>query len=220
MFKWARHVKALVIYWGVSRATLAIVARILRPWFLLCEVQTRVNSTMQDMPLMPEGIEVKQASKTELLRATLEMPGVLSSEFVESALNRGEICVAAFCNGSIVAFQWASFAETPMRDRLLVRFKSEYRYGHNGYTRLEYRGRRIAQQVMRYCDELCLKRGYTHTIVWVECANYASRMNLARLGNHCVGYFGYLQLFGRYYIFRTPGTKACGFEVIAIPSPS
>jgi GNAT superfamily N-acetyltransferase len=204
--------RALAARWGLGKALLAAVMRLCRPWLMLCRVQTRANQPLQGELELPQGIEVRLANRADLLQAAAEMPEQLSPDFFDAALARGDICVAAFAEGSIVSLQWASFTTAAVTDPLWVRFQAPYRYGYRGYTRPAYRGRRIAKAVMRCCDALCLERGYSHTIVYAEVHNYASLANLARLGNRSIGFAGYLHCFGHYLPFRSPGVKVEGFR--------
>jgi GNAT superfamily N-acetyltransferase len=206
------ELRALAARWGPGKPLLAAVMRLFCPWLMLCRVQTRANQPLQGDLELPQDIEVRLANRAELLRGAAEVPEQLSPEFIDAALARGDICVAAFAEGSIVSLQWASFTTAAVTDRLWVRFRAPYRYGYRGYTRPTCRGRRIAKAVMRCCDALCLERGYSHTIVYAEVHNYASLANLARLGNRSIGFAGYLRCFGHYLPFRSPGVKAQGFR--------
>ena len=197
--------------WGLAKVLWAAVMWRVRPWLMLCQIRVRINK-QGNCDFTADDINIRVASQQELNQAIEEMPDQLSQKSVDSALARGEICAAAFSDSRIIAFQWASFAASRDNDYLWVEFDAPYRYGHNGYTRPEYRGRRIAQHVMRFADSECLKRGYTHTIVYAETHNYASLANLERLGTRCVGYAGYFRLFGKYFPFRSPGAKAHSFR--------
>ena len=197
--------------WGLAKMLWAAVMWRAHQWLMLCQIQVRVNKhAISD--LAANDIIVRLANRQELIQATKEIPDYLTQEFVESAMARGDICAAVFSDSKIIAFNWASFTTTKVNDHLWVEFGTSHRYGYNAYTRPEYRGRRIMRSVMRFLDSECLKRGYTHTIVYVETHNYASLANLARLGNRCVGYAGYFRLFGKYFLFRSPGSKARSFR--------
>ena len=174
---------------------------------MLCIVQTRINQPYQRTPDFPPDIDIRLATRAELLAASAQLPEQMPAGFVKAALKRGDICAAAFADNSIISLQWASFSIAPDDDRVWVSVEPPYRYGYKGYTSPDYRGRRIAPEVMRYCDAQCLARGFTHTLVYVGPGNYASRANLARLGNRDIGYAGYVHCFGRYLTFRSPGTR-------------
>ena len=191
---------------GLGKAIWALALGKLGSWFMICEVQTRPNLEYLDDAECGSDIDVRLANAEELMRAAHELPDQLTAAFIESALDRGDICAAAFVGASIIAWQWSSFTTAKVNDKLWIGFDRPYRYGYKGFTRPEYRGQRIAQRVMRFADSECLRRGYTHTVVYVETHNYASLANLKRLGNRCVGYAGYFRLLNLYMPFRTPSS--------------
>ena len=196
---------------GLAKTLWAAVMWRVHQWLMLCQIQVRINK-QGNCGSAADEIKIRLANRQELIQAIKEIPDYLTQEFVESAMARGDICAAAFSDSKIIAFHWASFTTAKVNDHLWVEFDTPYRYGYNAYTRPEYRGRRIAQRVMRFVDSECLKHGYTHTIVYVETHNYASLANLERLGNRCVGYAGYFRLFGKFFPFRSPGAKARSFR--------
>ncbi len=204
--------RELVARRGAVKALWALAMSTLKPNFMICQVQTRPNLEYHNDAEHAINIDIRLASADELVSASRELPDQLSRAFIESALDRGDVCAAAFVGSTMVAWQWSSFTIAEAAERLWVSFERPFRYGYKGFTRPEYRGRRIARQVMRFADSECLKRGYTDTIVYVETHNYASLANLARLGNRCVGYAGYLKLFNSYLTFRTPGVKRHAFR--------
>ncbi len=111
---------------------------------MLCQIRVRINK-QGNCDFTADDIKIRVASQQELNQAIEEMPDQLSQKSVDSALARGEICAAVFSDSRIIAFQCASFAASRDNDYLWVKFDAPYRYGHNGYTRPEYRGCRIAQ---------------------------------------------------------------------------
>jgi len=214
-----REFKRTVDRWGLFRLLWAAFMHRVSPWLTLCQVQTRRNAPREETSVTEGSLRIGLAARDDLYRAVAEMPDQLDADFVESALARGDICAAAFDDSRIVSFQWASFTTARVNDRLSVKFTEPFRYGYKGFTDPAYRGRRIAREVMLFCDSECLARGYTHTIVYVETHNYASIANLDRLGNRCIGYTGYFKVGRRYFPFRTPGAKRCGFRFYGLEKP-
>jgi len=206
-----REFKRTADRWGLFRSLWAALMNRISPWIMLCQVQTRRNAAREDTSVSAGSLRIGLATRDDLNRAVADMPEQLDADFVESALARGDICAAAFDDSRMVSFQWASFTTARVNDRLSVKFTEPFRYGYKGFTDSAYRGRRIAREVMLFCDSECLACGYTHTIVYVETHNYASRANLKRLGNRCVGYAGFITVGSRCYPFRTPGVKRRGF---------
>ena len=110
----------------------------------------------------------------------------------------------------MVAYVWRSYSGAPHQDGLWVAFDKPYRYGYKAYTLPDYRGRHLLDNTLT--DPICLSRGYTHGVSFVETHNYSSHINNQRIGNQPVGFAGYIKLAGHSYPFRTPAVKKIGFR--------
>jgi GNAT superfamily N-acetyltransferase len=197
--------------WGFAKTLWAALARRARPWLVVCQVSVRRNQRLESGLKTSGEVKIKLASREELLRAAKEMPSQLSRNFIDSALSSG-LCVAAFVDSKLVAFSWSAFTQVKMNEELWVGFDWPYRYAYKAYTHPEHRGRGIIEAILYYSDDICLDRGFTHSIAYVETDNYPSISAGSKLGNRRVGYVGYLRLFRRSYPFRTRGAKKHSFR--------
>jgi hypothetical protein len=177
------RLKTNLARWGLMKTVWAAIMVRLKPWVMLSQVHIRKNQQEHKAPTH-DGITIRLADYAELVRASESMPDQISLAFIQSSLSRGDICAGAFADTTMVGFQWASFTTAMVNDELWVKFNEPYRYGYKGYTRPEYRGRRLIQSVLRCADRECLARGRTHTISYIETHNYPSlKHNKQRMGN-------------------------------------
>ena len=201
--------------WGLLRALNALLMKALRCTLGL-DLVVVVWRRAQPEPLpiaLPAGIDVRVATRAELLAACADPVLELTPEFVEQALDKGDLCVAAFVGERIVAYTWRAFSPTPDRPGLWVAFdRPGVRYGYKSLTRPEYRGQHLIAVVSVFADPIAIARGYPEAISFVESDNYASLHASRRFGNQTAGYAGFLRWRGRYYPFRSPGAKRHGFR--------
>lgn len=206
--------------WGWTRALYAALMRRLRRWLVLCRIHSR---PMQDRPTFLEddpALPVRLLSRQDLLRAVEQMPAQLDRGFVEAALARGDVCAGAYDGDRLVSFVWRSFSMAPHEPGLWVEVQKPFRYGYKAYTHPDYRGRHLVSRIAVHTDRLCLERGFTHAVGFIETHNYSSITADLRHGNVLVGYAGYLHLFGRWLPFRTPGARRHGFRFIRHSPPT
>jgi hypothetical protein len=189
----------------------------LRRWVglhLMVVIWRRAPPEAVPVPL-PPGIEVRVATREELLAASADPALDLPREFLELALGKGDFCVAAFVGDRIVAYTWRAVSPTPHCPGLWVAFdRPGQRYGYKSLTRPEYRGQHLLAAVSVFADPLLVARGYPEAISFVESDNFASLHGNLRHGNRQVGYAGFLAWRGRHYPFRSPGAKRYGFRFL------
>jgi hypothetical protein len=198
--------------WGLFHAIYHGIMRRLRTRLAVCRVHVRPLSSASTSPEPIEGITVRVATHSELLRGAEQMPDQLDAESIAAALGRGDLCVAAFEGCRMVAFVWRSFSTAPYSDGLWVAFEKPYRYGYKAFTRPEYRGRRLQNPIALLTDELCVERGHGYAIGVVDTHNYPSIASDASRGNRLVGFAGYVKVFGRAYPFRSFGARKHRFR--------
>jgi len=108
---------------------------------------------------------------------------VLTRNFVETALAKGDDVFAIFDGRTCAAFGWYSRRPTIIRDDLELHFDPIRVYMYHGYTRPEYRGERlhalgIARALTTYVEE----RGAKGMISITEGTNYRTYASSLRLG--------------------------------------
>jgi hypothetical protein len=214
--------KGLIRQWGFFPFLYDCAMSRLRPWLMLSQVELRPlrsNSTLPDLPELPEGWHVRVATTSELVEAAADPANDLNAEWVRAAHQRGEVCVAIFDGTRIASYVWRAFGPTPYEKGLWVHFDSGYPYSFKAYTPPEYRRRRLQHYVSLYLDNWQLERGYNQVISYIETHNYPSLTSSKKRGNRRVGFAGYITLFGRTIPFRSPGAKRHGFGFSSSSEP-
>jgi hypothetical protein len=202
---------------GVIEAPWAWLMHRARSWLVLCRVQVRELTTEPVDVARTDGIAIRVADHDDLEHARVEWPDQLDPAFVDPALARGDICLAAFAGGRMVAFVWRSFGTAPHADDVWVEIKPPYWYTYKMYTHRDFRGGHLAGLLAQFGDRFCQDGGYVRGIGFIETHNYRSiRANL-RVGSRLVGFAGYLKLFGKAYPFRSPGAAAHSFRFYRHP---
>ncbi len=190
---------------GLKARLWAALMKRARRWLMLSRVHVREMQSEAVPTELENGVSIRSATREDLIRAAREMPKQLDLEFVEDALARGDICLAAFHDETMVAFIWRSFTRVPHADGLWVEVEWPYRYGYKAYTKPEFRGQGLSGWLARLGDAVCLGKGFKYGVGFVETHNYPSIKADLRVGGRKVGYAGYLKLFGKAYPFRTLG---------------
>ena len=206
--------------WGAMRFFFIRVAMRFKRWLTLCRIHTRVLDQPAREPLLPKGFSVRVTSREELLRAAQDPVMGLNPANVDAALQRGDLCAATFDGDRMVAYVWRSFSTAPHADGLWVTFERPYRYGYKGFTHPDYRGQHLRDAPVFLTDRLCVERGFTHALAFVELGNLPSIAQDQRRDNRVVGWAGYFKLFGRVYPFRTPGARRHTFRFVRRSEPS
>ena len=141
---------------------------------------------------------------------------------IEDSLARGEICAGATLDGKLVAYTWRAFSATPHDPKynIWADFNAAAVIGRYSFTLPAYRGKHIMPSLLAFADNCCLDKGATLLIAYIETDNYPSMRCAVKVGNHVVGYAGYIYLFGKLFRFRTPGAKEHGFLFFTLRSPA
>jgi len=118
----------------------------INPYLIFLEGLRLVPSGFQTSK--PVGIEFGFLSKDHM-PLLVDFPDRNESlKTLDERLDHGDICVAAWSDGKIVAFTWADLAEISFLPYRLVLLDNEA-YLYDAYTSIEFRGKRIAD-LLRY----------------------------------------------------------------------
>ena len=202
--------------WGLLRSLYRRLMRRLAPFLHLSFAMARPlgrNEARQTHA----GCSLRVATRADLLRATANPALQMTPAFVDYALSRGDICTAAFDGDDIVAYVWRAFVPTRHKDDVWLTFEPPYRYGYKALTLPAWRGRHLQEMLGPVADRLCIERGHTHAIGFIETHNYASITSAKRLGDEAIGVIGYLRIAGRVFPFRSPGARRAGFGFVPKP---
>jgi GNAT superfamily N-acetyltransferase len=111
---------------------------------------------LEGLKLTPSGLEIRKPEDIEFSFLQKEnMPMILdfpdrneSLKTLNQRLDHGDICIAAWYKGKIIAFSWANLSEISFRPYNMPLSGNEA-YLYDAYTAPEFRGKRIAD-VLRY----------------------------------------------------------------------
>lgn len=142
----------------------------------------------------------------------------LDATRVRAACERGDICVGVSEYGQPVGYVWFAFDTAPHIHGVWVQFRRFARYFYKSFIRPSHRGRQISPELYRRAAELCPRRGRSMDVLVIDVDN-ARSMGASRSAGHvCIGYAGFISLFGRLLPFRTPGTARFGFALTREPA--
>ncbi len=205
--------------WGLARFLHIRIMSFLKPCLTLCRIHTRTPDLAERIRGLREGHSVRIASREDLIRAAEDPVMGLVPTKIDAALDRGDICAAAFDGDKMVAYAWRSFSIAPHVDGLWVTFEHPYRYGYKALTHPDYRGQHLQDAISAVSNAPCIERGYTEALSIVESHNYASITQDLRRSNRVVGWAGYLKLLGRVYPFHTSGARRHTFRFVRSEAP-
>jgi hypothetical protein len=173
----------------------------------------RVESGSEDPYTWPklEGYEVRAVDEQQFHDNLCEE---LSDARFDSEFQRGDLCIAALCEGTIVAYDFTSKHPSRVKEGLEFTFPDEFSYGMVTTTAPAHRGRKIARELWRVSRQIRLQReGRDVLRIWyVNATNLESRAANVNTGTkeNFQGYAGYLRLFGRWHVFASPRCRRFG----------
>jgi len=213
--------------WGLVRSLYALLMRICRKFLrfnisaIVCHPLVGTNISTSN----PEGYQFSILTEQELLDFSHDPALHLVETRIKDAFARGDICIGATLDGELVAYTWRAFSAAPATPRdnkhnIWVDFNAAAAYGRYSFTLPARRGKHIMPSLIAFADNYCLDKGATLLIAYIDTDNYPSMRCAMRVGNHVVGYAGYIYLFGKLSWFRTPGAKKHGFRFFTPVSPA
>lgn len=90
------------------------------------------------------GYLLRVANEEDLQRAADEDTNIMSRTFIQKALLKGDVCVAAFDDTKIVSYAWCSTRKTHIDERIKVEVGENYVYGYKARTSRMHRGRGLS----------------------------------------------------------------------------
>jgi len=150
--------------------------------------------------------EVKAYSRDN---PALDMPPMMVAE----ALARGDYCVGTIVDGELVSYAWRSFTGAPDSDKMWISVGPNSSYNYKAFTLPEFRGKHLAER-RKYCgNEQLRQRGIYSKQSAIASTNYSSLAGTKRGDSRHIGYVAHFQLFGRIFLFHSPGVKREGFRI-------
>lgn len=189
-----------------------VLAKLLRRFVYVSRVLVREPVAGSLREIEEEGFVLRQASPDDLDRGVNDLPGELDSAFVEAALVRNDICIAAFHGGRMIAFAWRSFGVAPHIKGVRVRVDQPYWYTYKMFAHPDFRGQRLSGALTLLGDVVAADRGRHVGVGFIDMRNEASLRANLRLGSKIVGYAGFLRAGSLLIPFHTPGVVARTFR--------
>lgn len=201
--------------WGWRRTLHALLMRALHRSLELQLFVLHVREHAANPPPVPlaAGRKVRLLDADDLARASADPRLEMPAPFLRDALARGDFCVGALEGDRLIAYVWRAFGPTPVPPDLWIHFGLNHRYGYKGFTLPQHRGQRLQDAVSYATDRLCLERGRTHAVAFVETHNFASLIADRRRGNVVSGYALSARLFGRRILWNSPGARRTGVRL-------
>lgn len=147
-----------------------------------------------------QGFEYKFLDNGELLHYAQDPANDMDADFIGAALLKGDKCFGILENGNLASYGWYSNEHTDIDDELKLCFDKKWTYMYKGYTKLDYRGKRLHAYGMAMALDAYTRKGNTGLISYVEANNYRSLRSTARLGYKNFGKVFIIKAFGAYRI--------------------
>ena len=151
------RLRADVERFGWPASLFARLMRLLQKRLGVHVCRVRIRPLVADRPAarLPPGMRVDRLARETLLSACADPEISLSREFVETALERGDVAFGVLDGDRLVSYMWRTHTAAPHTDGLWVRANRPYVYGYKGFTHRDYRGRwsfpSHHRGVMSYC---------------------------------------------------------------------
>lgn len=211
---WFSQLKVDTNRWGWMRSLLnRVINRVAHGLGVYIHVvRTHMVDEHPKYPAIPPELVLRQISTQELISASTDPDLQLNPDFVNAAIERGDLAFGAFDEELLVSYIWRTVTTAPHTSDLWVRVDQPYCYSYKSYTRPSHRGKRISPAVHLFSDSEMLKRGYKWRAGFVAVENSASLAMGKHMGSNIVGYAGYIHWFGRYFFFRSRAARDVGFR--------
>ena len=161
-------------------------------------------------------IAFRNIGADELMKASDDSGLGLSHDFVQAAIERGDLAFGAFDGALLVTYVWRSLTLAPHEGNMWVRVNRPYNYAYKSFTRPSYRGRHLAPAILLFSDAQMYQQGFTHRAGFVSLENFSSLAAGKYMESEPIGYAGYFDWFGQQFPFATKAAKSIGFEFVVL----
>jgi hypothetical protein len=141
----------------------------------------------------------------------------ITEEFLDDALRKKDRCYGVFFENNLVNYGWFSSRPTAIRDQLMFCFDPAYIYRYKGFTRPEFRGKRLNAIGMSRALSSIAESGTRRIVAYVNSTNFASLRSCYRMGYERRGRVLITRAFGRYRTWASPGCKPLKVHVSVVP---
>ncbi|MEX0899655.1 MAG: hypothetical protein WD081_03090 [Gammaproteobacteria bacterium] len=165
------------------------------------------------LKLAPE-FEAGFVDEAQLVPYVVANPDLeMTPGFVRDAFSRGDLCYAITCGGEIASYGWYSNRPTEMFDGLTFHFDRSFTYMYKGYTRPEFRGKRLHAVGMSRALDAVASRGFRGLVSFVDRSNVSSLKSVYRMGYERVAKIAIFPVNGSHRIVRLGGSPALEVSV-------
>jgi hypothetical protein len=208
-----RRAKRKIDRHGLLKPACAVLLRFVgrRDWFNVLQLHyaDEVDPSLLEFP---RGYPGRFLAARELMGVVSE-PATISVEAMGYALAKGDKCFGFTRDGALRAYSWYASNPTRVSPYLQVHFSPNYIYMYRGYTHDADRGKRLFAIGITHALKHYLAAGYRGMLLYVDTHNLESLRAFARTGFRVCGWIFVARLFGRYFIWATPGCARFGFRI-------
>ena len=141
----------------------------------------------------------------------------MTPAFIDGALARGDRCYAILDGSVLASFRWFGRHLTPMEHRLACHPGARRVYVYHGFTRPQYRGRRLHANVAARALETFHAEGVDGIIGIVDASNLSSMKSHVRVGARDLGACYALCAAARTFVHVDASVVRHGVRVEVVP---
>lgn len=175
------------------------------------------SSRMRAQPMLesPPGYRVRVVDLSDLLPHAGTVPA-LSKEFIASATERGDNCVATFYGEALVGFSFQTSTRASVTRQLEILVPAGFKYTYKTWIHSDHRKKNLSQiqgSVRSHTSGPTSERG----IWYVATHNYPSLLHGYRHPRDRalhMGFMGWLKVSGREIPFASRTAKRLGVELV------
>jgi hypothetical protein len=152
----------------------------------------------------------------EMRRYVADPANLLSDAFIDDAARKGDRCYVLCEGDALMSYGWYSTWPTRLTEmpgHAVLHFDPAYAYMYNGFTRPEYRGRRLHAIGMAAALAECTKDGLKGLLSYVVSSNFASLKSCERMGYETFGHLVMVKVGARYVWHESAGCAKYAFYV-------
>jgi len=203
MKKWLKFIVSKLKYDSLLQTIInafKLVGVSLYPYYVY-EENSNSNGPAKQIATPLKKIEIKLAEKNDMVQF-LDFPDMMGNlERLHERLDRGDICVAAWLEGKIIAFSWANLISFEFLTEK-YELNEDEAYLYNAYTAPTYRGKRLAYILRHELYKILTLEGKRKLYSFSIKTNTAAIKFKKNIGARIIGSGLKIKLFGRWYSYN------------------
>jgi hypothetical protein len=185
-----------------------------RSWLQVLRAQCLESPDARLLEL-PEGYAGGFVAPRAVAEFARDAEAGIAEDFVAYAVGKGDKCYGVTYNGKLRGYGWYATTPTRISADLQLHFSRDYVYMYKAYTHRRHRGRRLFPISASRALRLYRAAGYKGMLLYVDATNLKSLRSCARMGFTGFGTIYVVRLFGRYFVYETPGCARYGVHIHA-----